>query len=175
MTIRAKFRCLSITTKYDGIIIVNLSPVKRDGKDPENAEFWKYSPNGECELHFYQECFLGGPKDKEHDTDKREHFDGRPRFKVGAYYYIDMEKQPEVSPLFWELSRRDENTSYVNVELSWHIQRANYSVPPPVGMVSGRFKVGLSEDAVGAKEGFKPTRSLWTVDFMFAEESDQAA
>lgn len=150
-TIRAKFRCLSLTNKYDGNIVANLAPVKRDGKDPENAEFWKYSPNGECELFYFKECPI----------------------IVGAYYYIDMERVDNATdPSLWELSRRDENNSYVNVELSWYVKRENYSVPPPVGMISGRFKVGLSEDAVGAKEGFKPVRSLWNVAFTFAEASD---
>ena len=156
MIIRAKFRCLSLTNKYDGTIVAALAPVKRDGKDPENAEFWKYSPNGECELFFHKECSI----------------------EVGAYYYVDMEqvlKQPDAEkhPELWELSRRDENQSYVNVELSWYVERPDHSKPPPVGMTSGRFKVGLSEDAVGAKEGFKPTRSLWSVKFVFAEASDQ--
>lgn len=148
--IRAKFRCLSVTEKYDGSIIANLSPVKRNGKDGENDQFWKYSPNGDCELHFHKECAI----------------------KVGAYYYIDMERVDNaVDPALWELSRRDENQNYVNVELSWYVQR-DHKLPCPTGMLSGRFKVGLDEIAVGAREGFKPTRSLWAVTFTFAEASD---
>ncbi len=153
--VRAKFRCLNITHKYDGTIVANLAAVKRTGKDQENDSFWKYSPNGDCELYYHKECPI----------------------LVGAYYYIDMEKVLEkpdaTNPDLWELSRRDENQSYVNVELSWHVKRADYSKPPPVGMLSGRFKVGLSEDAVGAKEQYKPTMSMWSMAFIFAEASDE--
>lgn len=159
MTIRAKFRCLEITTRYDGNITAKLAAVKREGKDSENSHFWKYSPNGECELTFYKECNV----------------------EVGSYYYIDLDRVIEKPshqdrkdhPALWELSRRDENNSYFNIELSWYLTRADYSQPPPAGLISGRFKVGLSEDAVGAREGFKPTCSLWTVAFLFAEKSDQ--
>jgi hypothetical protein len=155
--IRAKFRCLSITTKYDGTIVANLAPVKRDGKDSENSQFWKYSPNGDCELFFHKECNL----------------------EVGAYYYIDMERvlmkpDGQEHPDLWTLDCRNESHGgqYVNIEMAWYVKRTDYSKPPPVGMTSGRFKVGLSEAAEAAKEGFKPVGSLWTLAFVFVEKSD---
>lgn len=150
--IRAKFRCLSLMTKYDGMVIAALAPVKRTGKDQENDTFWKYSPNGDCELHFFKECPI----------------------EVGAYYYVDMQRAPEGAEgaKLWSLSRRDEQESYVNVELSWYLKR-DWQAPCRAGMLSGRFKVGLSVEAAVAREEFKPTNSLWEVSFVFAEPSDQ--
>lgn len=151
MTVRAKFRCLAITSKYDGGVIAALAPVKRKGRDPENDDFWKYSPNGECELHYHRQCPI----------------------KIGAYYYVDATRVDDaVSPELWELSRRDENNSYVNVEFSWYLRRADYGLPPPPGLISGSLKIGLSEDAVGARAALQPVRSFWHLAFTFAEDSD---
>lgn len=87
--IRAKFRCLEITTKFDGTTQVKLGPVKRTGKDTENDAFWKYSPSGECTLGIQK---------------------GEPcPFEPGAYYYVDME--PGAGWRLWKIDENDYGTT----------------------------------------------------------------
>lgn len=78
--IRAKFRCLEINLRWDYSSVVKLMPVTRrkygegEGMNfKENEQFWKYSPSGECFLHF-----------------KTTNLEKIP-FRIGSYYYIDME------------------------------------------------------------------------------------
>lgn len=72
MSVRAKFRCMSVTDTWDEVTVVTLRPVWRHGgNEEENKAFWVATPAGEAELAYVQ---------------------GVPRpiaFKPGDYYFID--------------------------------------------------------------------------------------
>lgn len=72
--IRAKFRCMSITRKWDDSEIVEFLPVNRGkDKDPENQAFWDATPSGKATLTFNGSCGIN----------------------PGAYYYVDMAPSEE--------------------------------------------------------------------------------
>ena len=48
MSVRAKFKCLSVTETEGGLKTARLQPVHIGS--PENAEFFKYTPSGSIEL-----------------------------------------------------------------------------------------------------------------------------
>lgn len=148
--VRAKFRCLSITTKYDGLIIVELKPVQQKGVNPkENAEFWSYTPSGECQLVFHKTTPI----------------------KVGDYHYIDMVLQEGAGADCWNLDFRtlhDEGAAEVYLS-----RRLSYSYNDmPEGFLNGYIKMHLEPKAKGAIESFNRPGSKWKVEFTFAEGSD---
>jgi hypothetical protein len=151
--IRAKFRCLSITYNWDSNTIVSLKPVTKKkyeyGKEPmnfaENEQFWKYSPSGECTLHF----------------DK----DSKVSFKVGSFYYIDMEPAPSDTAR-WTLGRVTSwgTNGEGEIELGCSGKRENEEDP-----TYATLKIGLSGES--AKVGsFGPTSALWNVTFTLAHD-----
>ena len=141
--IRAKFRCLSITTHINDVITANLKPVMRKGKNlDENTQFWQYTPSGELDVTYKKECPL----------------------VVGAYYFIDLTKGDGV----WTLdSRNEKNAGYLNVELSG--RAADRALP---GFQRGKIHFGMTTIASDAQEGLKPVDSKWDVSITFAEPSD---
>jgi hypothetical protein len=78
--IRAKFRCMSVTHRWDGERIVEMLPVTHrqphttEGEvdAEENLAFWKATPSGRIELHYR--------KDQGYT------------FEPGAYYYVDLDR-----------------------------------------------------------------------------------
>jgi len=154
----AKFRCLSITTKYDGHIIAELKPVQQKGANPkENAEFWSYTPSGECSLVFNQEA----------TPDKTPLV-----IQVGSYYYINMESEEGVDDsLRWKLdsySRNSEGGGEVYLSGSLNYAHGNR----PRGFLNGYIKMSLEPKAKGAIEAFNRPGSKWKVTIKFAEPSD---
>lgn len=153
MTVRAKFRLLEITRRYDGILVARLKAVlRKSGKNhPENEEFFKYSPNGECELTYQDVCPLD----------------------VGAYYYLDFQRVEEGHPDAWQLNRRVEEYDNVDVALSWW-RAHEHGTKRPAGLFQGSFKVCLSVAASGARTALQPVKSLWSFAIAFAEANDNA-
>lgn len=146
--IRAKFRCLEVIYKYDGMVNVKLGPVKRGTKDPENDVFWKYTPSGEMLLFFNGEC----------------------DFQWGAYYYIDFEGPVPQGEKTWELTRRDEQKDSLYVEFSWHREFDYKNMPS--GLIGGTFKMGLSDQAEAARAQFGVRGSHWRQTVTLAEPND---
>jgi len=151
--VRAKFRCLSITQKYDGLWLAELRPVQQKGvNSEENKKFWEYSPNGECNLTYYAKHAL----------------------EIGAYYYIDMEQveHPQPNGEHWTLNSISRNESGGGeVYLSWY-KAYDYQKPKPEGMLSGSLKIGMEAKAQGALAALSTPGSKWNVKFNFAEASD---
>lgn len=148
----AKFRVLSITQKYDGLFVADLRPVfPRSGKhSPENAEFWSYSPTGEATLHFQKKCPL----------------------EIGAYYYINMERQDDVVvPDAWVQSYIQKWGSG-GAEIYISYQKSYDHKNKPEGLTYGSLKMGMEEKAKGAIEAFSSPDAKWKVTFDFASPSD---
>lgn len=143
--IRAKFRCLAITTTYDKTTVVKLGPVKRDGKDEENSFFWKYTPSGEAELTFPKGW--KGP------------------FTAGDYYYLDMTPDEKGG---WRIQQIDQQDYNVNIAFS----AGQDGQDPDTGMRWGSIKLGLSGEAAGARAALQPHGSKWNIQFKLAEISD---
>ena len=146
--VRAKFRCLSITQKWDGLWIVELGPVMQRGENSEeNKSFWEASPSGECHLTFHAE----------HDL------------KIGAYYYIDMVPNDEGE---WELhSVMSSSHGSGEVYLS-HYKNYDYKKPMPVGLLRGNLKIGIDGEKTSALESFGRPGGKFDVTLTFAEASD---
>lgn len=68
MSVRAKFRCMSVTHTWDGVVIYKMMPVNDKG-DEENKQFWKWTPSGDLELVYF----------KAQD----------PVYEVSGYFYLD--------------------------------------------------------------------------------------
>lgn len=153
--VRAKFRCLRVTTDYSGQISLELRPVQQKGANPkENAEFWSYTPNGESHLVFF----------------KKAEFDGV-ALQVGNYYYIDMECVELDDNKLWSLQYRTlQSDDSAEVYLSRQ-ESYNYN-DRPVGFLNGYIKMGLEAKAKGAIEAFRRPGSKWKVTITLAELSD---
>jgi hypothetical protein len=149
--VRAKFRCLSITEKWDGHFIAELGAVMQRGENSEeNKTFWKYTPAGKAELIY----------NREHDL------------TIGAYYYIDMTPSKEGEWYLSSLTRHGHNGQVDGgvVNLSHHRDYDYRKVPQ--GMLRGSVEMSLSDEAKGALEAFGEAGSTWKVQFTFAEPSD---
>ncbi len=145
-TVRAKFRCLSITQTWDNTAVVKLGPVKRDGKDEENSFFWKYTPSGEAEL-----CFAAGK---------------HPPFRAGDYYYVDMTPGGKS----WHISGIDHQDHGINI--SFYCSGSDGGADDELGCRWGSLRLGLSKEAEGARQALQPHGSNWAVRFTHAEPSD---
>jgi hypothetical protein len=147
--VRAKFRILSITKKYDGIIEAELRPVmnKKSENFEENKKFWQASPSGECHLTYGDECDL----------------------QLGAYYYIDM--VPNEKGLWTLHSVTDQGEGSGEVFFS-HYLSYDYREPRPKGMISGNLKIGIDGHHTAAMQAFGKAGTKWDVNFGFAEPSD---
>lgn len=149
--VRAKFRCLGITEKWDGSFIAELSPVMQKGENSEeNKLFWKYTPAGEATLTYH----------KEHDLE------------IGAYYYIDMVPHKDGG---WSLSSVTKDGNHGKrtggkIVLSYCRKHDYRDVP--TGLLRGVLEVQLSGEANGTLDFFGDAGSLWKVTFAFAEASD---
>lgn len=140
--VRAKFRCLSITYRLDHTS-VELKPVipKGDGwpgGSEENRQFWQASPTGEASVTY------------RHTS---------PPFKVGEYYYIDLQEVPEDAPgrpwKLWEVSSMESRLT-VRLGLDWlsdgEMTAGSLSLgienkgawPPFIGKVGTRWSVEIT-------------------------------
>lgn len=149
--VRAKFRCLSITEKWDGTYVAEFGPVMQKGEQSaENKRFWKYTPAGDATLTFNDEHPL----------------------KVGAYNYIDMQPSDDGD---WSLSSVTKDGSKGEriggkVTLS-HYRDYDYRNVPK-GLLRGSLEMQLSGEANNTLDFFGDAGSMWKVLFVFAEDSD---
>ena len=160
MTVRAKFRCLGINAKYDGLFIAELKPVMQRGSNSEeNKRFWEASPNGDCELVFNKCCPL----------------------VPGAYYYLDLSPVNDMEGPISKLEIEERWSLEVvtefgagNSEVSFSYWRQyDYKLPRPDGLASGRLKLGLdAKKGRAAYENFSHPGSKWKLAVSFAEASD---
>lgn len=147
--VRAKFRCLGITEKWDGSFVAELSPVMQKGENSEeNKRFWQASPSGECSLTYHAE----------HDL------------KVGAYYYIDMVADEEGVWNLSEVSNRGEGSGEV---FFYHHLQYDWQKPKPHGLLTGNLKIGIDGGHTDALKAFGEAGKKWKVSFSFAELSDE--
>lgn len=132
MTVRAKFRCMSVSRTYEGQTSASFLPaMPQKGADgtPEHEEnklFWKYTPGGSMELTFWGDA---------------------PHVVPGAYYYIDLDTPvpDELRP--WRLVLRTEhmNNEQLDVDLcaDWMLK----SDAGPEGLRTGSLKMMISNEA----------------------------
>lgn len=148
--VRAKFRCMSVTKKWDGSSIVEFAAVLQQGKNPENAEFWKFTPSGDATLNF-----RGPIRD-----DRGE------EYKPGDYYYIDMHKSDEGG---WCLSTV---TSHGKENGSVELCTNNKKTVGwgEEGFTYGKLTMGI--DNPPAFLAFDEAGAAWDVQFKWAEKSD---
>ena len=152
--VRAKFRCLGITHRYDKNSIVELGAVmnKKGDNFEENASFWDATPTGKAELVFAHECDM----------------------EPGAYYYIDLVETEEEDA--WHLnSVRLSDNGQGDVSFSWYRKMAkdwNYKQPTPPGMHRGSLEMTLEGGKTMALSAFDKPGSRWKVEFTFANPSD---
>lgn len=151
--VRAKFRCMSITNRYDGIVTAELKAVmnRKGGNYEENKMFWEYSPNGEAHLTFKTDCTMA----------------------VGAYYYIDMcllegETKEDGTWLLQNVSRYDSGGGSIDMCMRRNYDHRNI----PRGLIYGTLKISLDAKAKGAIDMLKDPGTSWSVNFSFAEPSD---
>ena len=141
-TIRAKFRCMSVSRTWDGIENCEFRPVKRDsGQDPENEIFWKYTPTGSATLIYK----------------------GESEFKPGAYYYIDMTTAEDGKWDVSSITRRSGESGDVNLSSVWKPVTSG-------GFRHGSIEMGIDSSRV--IDLFGTPGSKWDVEFSFAEASD---
>ena len=155
--IRAKFRCLSITEKWNDGFIAELAPVMQKGENSEeNKRFWKYTPAGTATLVFHKEHSL----------------------KIGAYYYIDMTADEKGD---WFLSSVTKDGSSAQGRTGGKVTLAHYRQIDwrdiPTGLIRGSLEVQLSGEANGTLDFFGDAGGRWTVEFnvSVAEPSDNEA
>lgn len=146
--VRAKFRCLSITNKWDKTILAELHPVmnRKSENFEENKKFWQASPSGECHLTFHKEHGL----------------------ELGAYYYLDMVQDDEGDWTLNEVCNRGNGSGEVFFSYYRNYDWQN----KPVGMLDGHFKIGIDGHHTDALAAFGEPEKKWKVTFTLAEESD---
>lgn len=149
--VRAKFRCLSVTKKWDRSIIVELGPVLQKGKNPENAEFWKFTPSGDATLNF-----RGFALDSRGEE-----------YTPGDYYYIDMHKDDEGGWALTTVAKHGKDNG--NVELNTRGGRHTAGMGED-GLSYGKLTMGL--DHAPALGWFDNPGDPWAVVFTWAESSD---
>ncbi len=161
--IRAKFRCMSISNVLNNEVVIKLLPVIPKKGLPnfeENKQFWEYSPSGECIIGYRGMPMIQGENDI------------KPAFEVGSFYFIDMEKQPDLTenpPGYWSLERREENlgsTTVVNFRLGW------VKAEDPSQFRHGFLSIGLSDKAVAARDAFGAPACGWSIGFHFAHGAE---
>ena len=146
--VRAKFRCLSITHKWDDSWLIELGPVMQRGEhSEENKSFWEASPSGECHLTYQVE----------HDL------------KIGAYYYIDMVPNDDGQ---WELASVMQYGQGSGEIFMSHYRTYDYQKPIPAGLLRGNLKIGIDGKKTEALKTFGNPGGKWDVKLTFAEASD---
>lgn len=141
---------MSVAKKWDGTTIVELSPVLQQGKNPENAEFWKFTPSGDAQLNFR------GPA-----------LDSRGKeYSPGDYYYIDMNKDEDGGWLLSTVSHSGPETGSVELCSRGGKYTADYNEE---GFTYGKMVMGL--DHAPALGWFDNAGGPWSVVFTWAEES----
>jgi len=149
--VRAKFRCLSVTKKWDRSVIVELGPVLQNGKNPENAVFWKFTPSGDATLNFR------GPA-----------LDNRGKeYTPGDYYYVDMYKDEDGGWCLTTVSKHGPENGDVELNTRGGKYTAGHGED---GFSYGKMRMGL--DHTEALHWFDNPSGSWGVQFTWAEASD---
>jgi hypothetical protein len=152
--VRAKFRCLSITKKWDHSVVAELGAVmnKKGDNFEENRSFWDCTPTGKVELVYHDECEL----------------------EVGAYYYVDLVETEDESAWHLNYVRLSDN-GQGDVGFSWWRKMPegwNHKQPMLPGMHRGSFEMAIEGTKTKALEAFQKPGSRWKVSFTFASPSD---
>lgn len=162
--IRAKFRCLSVSEGLGNSVQIRLAaviPKKGLPNCEENQQFWKYSPSGEMKLT-YDGVPMAVVQEVNRGSCERV-------FRVGAFYYIDMEKKDVdgEQPGLWNLAERHNwlgGQSKITFRLPW----VDPNKPDAPQLRAGEFEIQLSQEAAGAKAQFGDVGYGWQIDVSFA-------
>jgi hypothetical protein len=144
MTVRAKYRCMSITKRWDGTTTVDFQPVTNRTDNEENCSFWKWTPAGSASLTYW----------KGHEAP----------FEAGAYYYIDIDQDDEA---LWNLDKNVDQGERLEVNLGTSWLKAEALG----GIRDGKFEASIDNPA-GAAPFRDKVGTKWSVLFHFAEPSD---
>ena len=148
--VRAKFRVLSVTKKWDHWNTVELGPVLQKGSNPENSEFWRYTPSGGCTI-----TFMGPTID-----------DRGQEYQPGDYYYIDMQKDADGGWCLSQVSHRGEESGDVELNTNGKFTAKHGEN----GLRYAKLQMGL--DHAPALGWFDNPGGAWSVVFSFAEATD---
>jgi len=146
--IRAKFRCMGVEKRWDGIRNVKMLPVTHkqthtsggEVDAEENLQFWEATPAGTVDLTF----------SKEQACD----------FEPGDYYYIDFEEDLSGR---WKLTQVTQLDNSLEVVFSapWDVDYLSY------GTIKMTIDNQVAWDCFDGNVGKK-----WDVAISFAEASD---
>jgi hypothetical protein len=144
MIVRAKYRCMSITNRWDGTTEIEFQPVTNRTDNEENCSFWKYTPAGAASLTYW----------KGHEAP----------FGAGDYYYIDIEQDDEG---LWCLDKNVDQGERLDVHLG-----TNWLKPEELGGIRhGKFEASIDNPS-GAAPFRDQVGTKWSVAFIYAEPSD---
>lgn len=152
-TIRAKFRCMSLKTTYDGYTEVVLRAVMGNkGSCEENKRFWESTPNGEATFTMR----------------------GVVPFESGAYYYIDMEPNTDSDAKTWwqlyEVKKRAQGCGGVNFQPQHKGREDAEAVQQPLW---GSLTMDITRD--GTLSLFGEPGPKWRISFSRAPDDDPSA
>ena len=152
--VRAKFRCLGITHRYDHNFIVELGAVmnKKGDNFEENKSFWNCTPTGKAEVVCVHEC----------------------DFEPGAYYYVDLVESGEDDDWHLNYVRLSDN-GQGDVSFSWFRRMPkgwDYKQPTLPGPHRGSLEMTIESGKTKALSVFDKPGSTWKVAFTLAGPSD---
>lgn len=152
--VRAKFRCLAVSHKWNHEIVAEFGPVlnKKGDHYEENKTFWEFTPTGELELSYFHECPI----------------------EPGAYYYLDLVESDGENP--WTLNMLSlHEGGRGDVQLSWYRNMPDgwdYKQPYPAGLHRGQFEMTIEGSRTRALETFGKPGTKWELTVTLAEPSD---
>jgi len=145
--LRAKFRVLRVTQRWDNTWELHLAPVMATSE--ENKSFWDATPAGECDL------IWRGPHE----------------FQCAAYYYVELEPHHTGQ---WTLdSKVDRGYGAGDAEWSMYTQHQFTGKPPDDGLQKGNLKISLDGDKTAAWELLGVPREKWSIKFTLAEDQSE--
>lgn len=149
MSVRCKFKCMSVTRTWDGFTVIVLAPVYpgSGGDHAENAIFWRFTPGGEMTLRFKGDAPVV--------TDQA--------YRPNALYYIDLDDADPAPTLPWKVTQytQREGQETIHLFLSWRD-----------GAVAGDPYTGdLRFDNVNAGIADWTPGRPWAVRVTFAEDA----
>lgn len=133
MTVRAKFRCMSVTRTYEKITDASFRPaMPQKGADgtpehEENKAFFKWTPGGEMTLGFYEgEASLA--------------------LEPGAYYYIDMDPLAADAKVTrpWRLQTRTEHLASAQLDVELCADWSTISDSGPEKLRNANLKMSIN-------------------------------
>jgi len=145
MSVRAKFRCISVTHTWDEVTTFCFRPVfahNGEGASEENKRFWKATPNGSLELVFAEPPV--------------------PSYRPGSYYYLDLREVETERPwTVYSVERIHEGQTNVCLHPAWHTHGSPRT---------GTLRLGL--DVVSAYDWFTPG-ARWSLELTLVPEAPQ--